>query len=272
MKWICFTKFKKLLITIFQSFSFFRFSNLIVKNLFFIFCLCSLLFAFLNCRANLVNRTIGYKVYPNSYQSQRIAVLEEPILSVPKVTVEDAPDIKEEYKKILKQAILVSVINSGQFSEVRWKKENEILPENTLTLKILFTASEEMRVGNYTYYPELFFLYLPVGGNNEKGEKIFWPTYLPGFWPASGYFPLLAKSGTVTATIECNIEQLSKDPISIKVNKSEDYSLILYGVYRTELAEEKSILAIERTLEDFSLKLADISLEEKKIPPKRRTK
>ncbi len=223
----------------------------------------------LGCQANLINRTVGYKKYPRISNAGLIAVLKEPTLIVPKVTIEDSPDIIDVYKKRLKQALLTSIANSGKFSEIYWGQEDIQNSDKIVNIEIQFRAIEEMRIGQYTYYPEFFFFYLPFGGNEEKGEKIFWSTYIPGFWPASGYFPLLAKSGSVIIEIECILKQSNKNPIPVTARKSEDYSLLFYGVYRTSEVEEKSILAIEKTLEEVSLKLADLELETNIDPPKK---
>lgn len=223
----------------------------------------------LGCQANLVNRTVGYKEYPRISNTGLIAVLEEPTLIVPKVTIEDSPDIIDVYKKNLKQALFASIANSGRFSEIHWSQEDIQSSDKIVNIEIQFRAMEEMRIGYYTYYPELFLFYLPFGGKEEKGEKIFWSTYIPGFWPASGYFPLLAKSGSVIIEIECKLKQANKNPIPIIAKKSEDYSLLFYGVYRTSEVEEKSILAIEKTLEEVSLKLADLELETNSPSPKK---
>ncbi|HMV41125.1 MAG TPA: hypothetical protein PK079_22315 [Leptospiraceae bacterium] len=216
------------------------------------------------CRAHLLNRTIGYKEFPMNREGKPIVYLDEPTIYSPMVTIEDSPEIQPKYKLILKEAIRVSILNSGRFSEVKWKDSMLENPEDIYLIEILFSVSELARVGSYPYNQNFFFFYIPYSENEKKNEKIFWPTFIPGFWPASGYFPLLAKSGTIRTNIDCKIKLGKKDPIHLSVDKTEDYNLLFYGVYRTREVEDKAVLSIEKALDDLSLQLADLELESNK--------
>ncbi|MCB1156612.1 MAG: hypothetical protein KDK45_03845, partial [Leptospiraceae bacterium] len=181
-----------------------------------------LIFLIINCRASLLNRSIGYKEIEVKNSSDPIAILKDPILRLQQPSgLPDQKPYLEAYKESLVDAILVHIQNTGKFSKIYREKEYVSDSEDTIYIQIDIRGSERIRIGYYN----------PEPWNEDSGDILFLPTFIPGFWPATGYFPLLAKTGSIDINLDCTLKKASKEQ-KISILKSDKYSLLIYGVYR----------------------------------------
>ncbi len=218
-------------------------------------------FLIIDCSARHWNQSIGYKMFNQLRTENWIALVDDPIMVSPAAgSLFPDEEIQPIFKENIKKAIYASLYNSGKFKEIHWKSDSnyvETSPSDTIHIQIHLYSKEIMRVGYFTHIPLLTFLYFPQKSKKHKEERLFWPTFIPGFWPYIGYFPLLAKSGTMRSGIQCKLFRDKKEIGSIFVQAEEDYQLLFYGVYRTSEPENKGALALERALEELSLQLKD---------------
>lgn len=217
-------------------------------------------FFLLSCSPLLLNSTIGFKrVSDNSSEKKEI------IFVKPKIYY--SKSFLNIHESQISESIQVSIENSN-----RYKVIEEIDEVSKLKTGFLFEshikAIEKVEMGYYPYNKDLFFLYFPAK-NREDGKSIFWPTFIPSLYPYFTALPFTAKSLKVNLTFELRIY---KDGVELKriiKEKEEDYSLLIYGIYRVGSSESDLIKNFESILEELTLELVDLELETtEKVEPK----
>ncbi len=131
----------------------------------------------------------------------------------------------------LKRAIRFALINSGKFSRVTFGPPTTGPTEGVAT--------------------EFEFLV-----RAEETSAIDWAWAWPAVYPMSGYWPVQPKSGTVKVSVEVRAFRKGRLVLEKTFVSEKQYSITIYGFYRTSPIERRILGCYEDALEDLARAVA----------------
>lgn len=131
----------------------------------------------------------------------------------------------------LKRAIRFALLNSGKFSRVSFGAPTTGTTDGTVTQFEFLVRAEET-------------------------SEINWAWAWPAVYPMPGYWPVQPKSGTVKVTVEVRAFRSGRLVMEKTFVSEKEYSVTIYGFYRTSPIERRILACYEDALEDLARAVA----------------